>query len=383
MFVRPELVAQFEAATAGPKWARKLKMKKEIDITDIEEAFSLDEIDMTKWASDMENTPEKRNLVYYRSLTALASAWNLYTHLGEAAVDPAILSRSVMDSAWTKGLKLEFASVIHPDCRIFTRQQAFACIAAFETGGVDLASSELESVMAMSFGESIYVAGPLLSDPSGPRELDKVIRIDGNVGKSGLTLMVPPAEPMIAEANPDSWRVIEREDYDGQVEDCFSRTSLHLSFTNWSVPVSTGAAGRGQRSAEAVLVETLVSVFDRGNWIGDLDALTALRRGYSQPDHEFFYCHTCEHDLDSVDDTQSAPEGIVAIRSWEEFLDRPKNPAVVMSHGNWEARLAAVAMGVARGDRVFFCRGAVCQDCLLKLETFGGEDLVNRALFVA
>ncbi|EXJ76631.1 uncharacterized protein A1O5_01139 [Cladophialophora psammophila CBS 110553] len=281
-----------------------------------------------------------------------------------------------MDSAWTKNLKLELASLTQPDCRTFIRQRAFACIADFETGGIDLASSEFKSFMALSIGESIYVERPLLTDPSGPGEPNKVIRLDGNVSKSGLMLMIPPAEPMISEPNPDSWRIVEREEYEGQPEDCFSRTSLHLSFTNWSAPVSTGAAGRGRRSAEACLVETLVSVPDRGQWIGDLDVLTALRRGCSQPDHKFFYCHPCGHDLSRLGEKQSYPDCIVAIRSWEEFLDRPNNPAVVQAHENWEATLAAAAMGVARGDSVFFCRGAVCQDCLLKLETFGGEDLI-------
>ncbi|KAI1624766.1 hypothetical protein EDD37DRAFT_649107 [Exophiala viscosa] len=382
MFVRADLIAQFDAATTGPGWARKLNLKKEIDLVDIEEAFCSDEIDLSKWVSDIDNAPEKRQSNYYRSLMALASAWNLYTDLGQATVDPAVLGKRVMDSEWTKSLKLDLHSVTDSASLPCTRQQAFACIAEFETGGIDLASSEFESVMAMSIGESIYVSGPLLTDPFEPREPDKVIRLEGNVGKSGLALMIPPAEPMISQPNPDSWRVIEREEYGGQLEDCFSRTSLHLSFTNWSVPVSTGAAGRGRRSAEALLVETLVSVFDRGKWTGDLDVLTALRRGCAQPDHEFFYCHTCGHDSPSRESEQ-VTDGIVAIRSWEEFLDRPNSPAVVMAHGNWEARLAAATMGVARGDRVFLCRGAVCRACLLKLESFGGEDLVNRALFIA
>ena len=383
MFVRPHLIAQFEDATTGPKWARKVNMKKEIDMVDIEEALCSNEIDMSKWVSDIREAPEKQHSLYYLSLTALASAWNLYTELGLATVDPAALGRRVMDSAWTKSLKLEFASVTRPDCHTFTRQHAFACIAEFETGGIDLASSEFESVMAISIGESIYVAAPLLIDPSETSQPDKVIRLDGNVGKSGLSLMVPPAEPMVSEPDPNSWRIIEREAYNGQLEDCFSRTSLHLSFTDWTVPVSTGAAGRGRRSAEAMLVETLVSVFDRGNWIGDLDVLTALRRGCSQPDHKFFYRHTCDHDPTGMHEEKPCSEDIVAIRSWEEFLDRPNKTAVVMAHGNWEARLAAVAMGVARGDRVFLRRAALCRVCLLELETYGGEDLLNRALFIA
>ncbi|KAH0844695.1 hypothetical protein AYO21_01983 [Fonsecaea monophora] len=384
MFVHPDLIAQFEAATTGPRWSQKLNMRREIDLIDIEEAFCSNQIDMDMWASDIENRPEKRQSLYYQSLAALASAWNLYNDLGQATVHPAILGRRFLDSAWTKSLKLEFAPLTHPECRTLTRQQAFACIAELETGGIGLASSKFESVMAMSIGESIYVAGPLLQDPSGPREPDKVIRLDGNVGKSGLALMIPPAEPMISKSNPESWLRIDRQEYDGQLQDCFSRTSLHLSFTDWSVPVGTGVAERGHRSPEASLVETLVSVFDGGKWIGDLDALTALRRGCSQPDHEFFYCHTCDHELSPVDEDHSYPNAtIVAIKSWDEFLERPNSPAVVMTHENWEARLAATVMGVARGDRVFLCRGAVCRDCLLKLETFGGENLVKRALFIA
>lgn len=381
MFVAPALAAEFNAASAGPKWARKRNMKKEIDMTDIEHALNADEMDLSQWVSDIQKSLLKRDMPYFQSLNALSSAWNLYNDLGHATIDTAVLSRCVTDLAWVK--KISFGSVIRPRSKILTRGQAFACIAEFETGGIDLASSEFESVMAISIGESIFVAGPLLRDPSEAQQPPEIIRLNGNVGKSGLVLMVPPAEPMVSTPDPDSWRVIEREEYSGQPEDCFSKTSLQLSFTDWSVPINTGAAQRGRRSAEASLVETLVSVFSYGKWIGDLDVLTTLRRGWSQPDHEFFYCYDCKHKAETSGEEQLNPDGIVAIRSWDEFLDRPNNPAVVMAHGNWEARLAATAMGVARGDRVFICRGAVCQECLQVLETFGGNSLVNRALFIA
>jgi len=304
-------------------------MIKEIDMVDIEGALNSNEVDMSKWVSDIPNSLRKRESLYYQSFTALSAAWHLYIDLGPATVNPAVLNRRITDSAWANNVS--FGSVTHPQSCTLTRELAFACIADFKTGGTDFASSALEAVMEIPIGESIFVAGSLLTDPSQPQEPHKVIRIDGNVGKPGLALMVPLAGPMISKPNSDSWRVIEREEYKRQLEDTFSETSLHLSFTNWSDPICTGATGRGRRSTEASLVETLVSVFDRERWIRDLHVLTYLRQGCSQPNHEFFYCHTCNHDLKALSE-DPYPGGIVAIKSWEKFLERP----AVISHGLWE-----------------------------------------------
>lgn len=57
--------------------------------------------------------------------------------------------------------------------------------------------------------------------------------------------------------------------------DCFTDTSLHLSFTEYELPVDTGT--HGGRDHSAYYLESLVSVCDGQDWIADLDVLSMFR----------------------------------------------------------------------------------------------------------
>ena len=154
-----------------------------------------------------------------------------------------------------------------------------------------------------------------------------------------------------------------------------------MSFTDWSIPVDIGETGRGWRDAEAHLVESLVSVYDRSRWIADLDILDALSKGSSQPDHKVFYRPNCKHVSSPALDPVTASQTIITVNNWDEFLEHPQSPAVAMAHNNWEAKLALAVLGVQRGDRVFV-NDRICQECFVDLEDIGGPECVAKALFV-
>ncbi|EQL30987.1 hypothetical protein BDFG_06620 [Blastomyces dermatitidis ATCC 26199] len=97
----------------------------------------------------------------------------------------------------------------------------------------------------------------------------------------------------------DNWRSIDHPVYEGQLEDTFRGTRLHLSFTDWSPPIDLG---RGHRDAEAYVVESAVSVNDNGRWIADLDVLDSLKNGCGQFDHKLFFESGCAHSPSSSGD---------------------------------------------------------------------------------
>ena len=166
--------------------------------------------------------------------------------------------------------------------------------------------SQFDNVMALSSGDSIYVALWLICDPVERQPAASVRRLHGNVGKAGLILLVPPADPKMLALEVDNWKFIDRETFDGTVTDTFTGTSLHLSFRDWCIPVDVGVAGRGLRDAEAYIIESLVSVYDRGKWIADLDVLQAFNKGCNQPDHGYFYKSFCNHNSAEVLDQSKA-----------------------------------------------------------------------------
>jgi hypothetical protein len=68
---------------------------------------------------------------------------------------------------------------------------------------VDIAPSKFTDVIAISTGDSIYVSSHLLCDPA--ELVNSVLqRLVGNLGKSGLALLVPPKDPLCLEPDAES-----------------------------------------------------------------------------------------------------------------------------------------------------------------------------------
>jgi hypothetical protein len=187
----------------------------------------------------------------------------------------------------------------------------------------------------------------------------------------------------VLKHQPDNWRVINHAPYDGTQGDYFSETSLHLSFSGWSTTV--GPAVQGRRDVEVSLVEALVSVHDRGKWIADIDILSALKKGHSQGDHEFYFKPSCSHHLDNehIGATKELESDVrlIAIDSWAEFLDRPLGPCIVRASNNRLARLATAVLGVHKGDRVLVGE-RICWLCYKELESFGGPAITDKITFI-
>ncbi|KAL9623101.1 MAG: hypothetical protein Q9160_002615 [Pyrenula sp. 1 TL-2023] len=174
----------------------------------------------------------------------------------------------------------------------------------------------------------------MLHDPYQQKAHGTVKRIVGNVGKPGMAILIPPFTTEVPRPREESWRVINHSPFDGQYEDHFATTSLHLHFTGYELPIDVGE--RGKIDHPAYLLETVVSAYDRGQRIADVDLL----KGLSQ----------CKHGWgDSVSAENAIQSDLVAIDNWCELLDPPMQRSIVRAWCNPFARLAIVAIAAQRG----------------------------------
>lgn len=224
-----------------------------------------------------------------------------------------------------------------------TKGDTFALLAAFESGNMDPDPTTLEKVIAMSSGNSIYVASQLLVDPAEWNELTdtSLCRILGNIGRPGIAMLIPPADPMVKQRDSTNWKVINHSPFDGQWIDNFQGTSLHLSFTDYIQPIHTGI--HGAKDTEIYFLEALVSVHDGKEWIGDLDIIGSVE---SAKCNFYQVSSTCRHTAHQL---RSFPA--TSMDNWDEFLDNPNAIFVVRAKENWVARLAASFLSIQRGHR--------------------------------
>ncbi|KAH3916662.1 hypothetical protein HBI56_048600 [Parastagonospora nodorum] len=234
--------------------------------------------------------------------------------------------------------------------------RSFACVAWFDSGEFDLFVNQLNAVMALINGNSIYVASALLSDPSIPPSGTPITRVFGNLGRSEMSLLVPPVDPRLAELDLSSWKHINHSHFTGRLQDCFSSTSLHLTFTDSEDTVYLG--NRGLRDRQVVFLEALVSIDDRGKHIGDLDILSM----FSKPTFEVQ--KSCSHTPEERADVLLGCR-LIAIDNWDEFLDPPERAAIFRANGNWQARLGAAAAAIQMGmETLVLSAKRPCLQCL-------------------
>ena len=293
------------------------------------------------------------------ALRALAGSAILYSSLPGATISPELFSSSLLVSRhWTNeahsGVNDEYESLMPMK---MTRAAAFSCIALFESGSFDFNPPDLEQVMAISIGDSLYVAAPLLSDPAANLEGFEVRRVVGNIGRAGLALLIPPQNTLVRSLKSERWNVVNHELFDGKLENNFTSTTLHLGFTGYEFPMMGGE--HGGRFVDAFFIEAVVSVHDSGEWVADLDIMKALSSPSLNAIVQQPHC-------------RSSPAGsmpsheLVAIDNWQELLDAPGEAAVVRAHGNWQARLAAAVVSVVRGHPTILFQGHGCWSCGIK-----------------
>ena len=231
----------------------------------------------------------------------------------------------------------------------------------FESGLYDLDPHTLSNVMAVSSRDSIFVAAPLLCDPFEEPHDQEIRRVLGNIGKPGIALLVPPHAPRIKPPDKKNWNLINLHDYDGE-EDYFSNTSLHLSFTSACVPIDVGFFG-GQ-DTEVYMLETLVSVHERGQWTADLDVLGTMASRILVRQ-----CKGClggKHVKQGKKgkDAQHKSHVLTSIQSWAEFLERPEERGIVQAYQNWQARLAATSVSLAQNHHTLVFSDDICWSCV-------------------
>jgi hypothetical protein len=291
-----------------------------------------------------------------RSLHALLTASRLYKGLSNATVDLRVASRALYKHSWIppqdKTRHYPFAGFS------LTQEEKFACIARFESGSFNIHPSAMAGVLAISSGNSIYVARCLLQDPCGHESSTAIERVVGNLGKTGMAFLICPEVPDVRPECDDPHLVLHNP-FDGEEEDCFHQTSLQLSFTGFEQPVDVGS--RGNRDVEASYVEAAIQLYDRGQWVADLNILNIFKHNFSRIMTRCIQRHE-DHSI------REELCKFVSIDSWEELLDSPIEVGVIRARGNWQARLAAAALAIQRGHETRIVPDKVCWPCYLALE---------------
>lgn len=265
------------------------------------------------------------------SLRNLAAATSVYKKLEGATISSDIIKGGLWRAHW--GLTKAITYI--------TRPMAFSCIAMMETGSLNIPPSQLQNVIAISSGNSLFVTSVLLSDPTCSRENASISRITGNVGRPGINfLMLPSSQPLVRPLSR-SYRAVSYSPFDGKTEDNFRATTLHMSFTKYEFPLGDRTTGLIDRPG--FFVEAVISVYDGGQWVADLDVKHLTDKDVIQK----MASRGLHHDPDG----RCAPEQLsrviqkhfTSIDSWEEILDTPPGIGLIRAHGNWPARLAAAA----------------------------------------
>jgi hypothetical protein len=387
----------------------------DIDIDVLHTALNAQWIDSAKLVEHLDNLGGRHLLngipTYTQMLRALAAAANVYKLMPGSTISTSIFSKSLQDAMWVPNKSevgkaeqngsdedasqtpgsvarsLVFGTSIDPrlisnepqgsgeansieekdvkdelgelSTYTMTRAQTFACIAMFENGHVNLDPRSLQQVMALSAGNSIYVAMPLTCDPSDRPLGHEMKRILGNIGRPGISLLIPPTKPKMRRVDDQNWQIVNHTPFNGRFDDSFKNTSLHLSFTRYCLPVSV--TSHGDQAIEAHFLETIVSVFDRNDWVADLDILRALQnscfiRINKRP--------TCRHKF-----RRTPSFALTSIDSWNEYLDQPQGATIFRANKNWEARLSAAVLSVQCNLKTVLLRdeNVVCWTCTADL----------------
>ncbi|KAL8776212.1 MAG: hypothetical protein Q9203_003419 [Teloschistes exilis] len=223
-----------------------------------------------------------------------------------------------------------------------------------ESSNIKTANSTLQSVIALSSRDPLYIAKSMLSDPAHGTD-SRITRIRGNIGRAGIALLVPPETPRVMTVDLPDWRLLDHDEYDGATTNCFAETSSHAFFTGSMLPFDTGS--RGMRDTDIYLFETTISARDQGGWIGDIKPLPM----FNDPLFRVINADKpCQHQQKSH---VAFAQELIATDSWYQFFTRPGGPIYFRACGNWMARLAAASMSVQHGHPTFIFGNDVCWTC--------------------
>ncbi|KAF3934966.1 hypothetical protein ABW19_dt0209412 [Dactylella cylindrospora] len=237
--------------------------------------------------------------------------------------------------------------------------EMFSWIYYIESGGLTLQPDSFKDVVAISSEGSLFVASCLLSDPLDSQEAESIVCIPGNIGQSGICLLVPPTNPKFRSHEID---FLEHKDFDGKLINSFDSTTLHLNFTGYRIPLDP--SNTGSRHQDTWVVEVALSVYDSGKWVSDIPA-RVVPNAPLVPRPSIRDCPVCETRYEAADRitlTENSEESITSLDSWEEFLQKPNNTAILRTKGNWVARVAALGLAATIDAKVEILdpRACVC-----------------------
>ncbi|KAI1754916.1 hypothetical protein F4782DRAFT_528266 [Xylaria castorea] len=285
---------------------------------------------------------------FLQSVTALQIATIMYNQLPGATISLRLVDMELHKASWLPDSFAEEQDNLrmyqHWIPRIsatdwfqkMTRAEAFGCIALFESGRFNIKKEHLADVLTLCSEDSIFVAGIMLGDPSSQSPSGPQIRhLVGSIGQAGLVLLVSPLNPRVRPTgyNPGS---VQHKQYDGRRENKFESVSLHLSFTEWKMPLDW--ASTGEIDQEVFLLESVLSVMHSGQWIGDIDVLELEK----SPVDVFETDCKGDCEVEGTDHTQTME--LISLDTWEELLDPPPSVGVFRARSNWAARLAAASI---------------------------------------
>ncbi|KAF2662593.1 hypothetical protein K491DRAFT_584819 [Lophiostoma macrostomum CBS 122681] len=311
-----------------------------------------------------------------RSLRAIATIHKIYEPLPSATIAIKLLelNRPLSRAHWLPKDPAKFCLVPY-DLQL---PETFSCILLCESGMFDVPSSHMMDTMAISSGDSMYIAAPLLTDPMKSRsKLHKIRHVMGNIGRAGTALLQAPLNPKIRTVGVEQWTYISSEDWDGNRRDSFKDTSLHLWFTGSSIAIDGRHVVLGEKDTELYLLESVVSVHGRGlegpsEWIADLDILKALRDSslnfdnYSRDPSSM--TENSNHETICARHTNTTYNAdvlkLIAIENWIELLETRAENNIFLAKGNWQARQAATAISIAQGRKTCVLQGITCWACV-------------------
>jgi len=320
----PDRIALFEITPKGQAADEKppARMQETVDLNIVINQFRIHAISEQKllnYLSNFVNHESQKELL--KSLQALATVANIYKMLPNSSLALSVTSHSLYQMPWVP--ERPMSKLAGFSAFPMTIGRTFACIALFESGSCRVSPDSLGSVMAMATGDSIYIAAGLLCDPIETPLPHEIRRIQGNIGKPGIAMLIPPKEIQNVHADSD-WRVVNHNSFNGKIEDSFQSTSLHLRFTDYILPIDIGT--HGVRDLEIYFLESVVSVHDHGQWIADLDILDGL----GSPWLHRIPSDQCEHSSisNSSDEVIENPNSTM-IDDWSEILDWPNKASIV------------------------------------------------------
>ncbi|KAI9786740.1 MAG: hypothetical protein M1816_007811 [Peltula sp. TS41687] len=226
----------------------------------------------------------------------------------------------------------------------------FSCILMFESGQFNIPPEQLRNVMAISSGDSLFIAAPLLNDPAKRLSESEICHVMDNIGRASIALLIPPVAPRIQSAGIEHRNVVNRDYWEGQPQDCFQDTSLHLRFTDYAFPVDVGHSGT--QDIELYFQESIVSVHGSGKWIADLDVLKALKSPSLLLQPTVKNQDSVSLAMRSEGPLSACKAGhnvgyqqnnwkLIAVENWMELLEQIDQNSILLAKGNWQARLAA------------------------------------------